>query len=106
MAHPSRMPTMIEKQQGFNEELSRPQDSGLWPVLATSAEEPVAWGCVAGLMAVAIVLRVVALTQQLWFDEIVALLDSARDPISRTMTHYAGQNQHMLYSLLAHGSIR
>jgi uncharacterized membrane protein len=59
-----------------------------------------------GLLVAATLLRVIALNQQLWFDEIVTLLDSARDPILRIMTHYGGQNQHMLYSILAHCSIR
>jgi uncharacterized membrane protein len=57
-------------------------------------------------MGVAALLRIVALNQQLWFDEIMTLLDSARDPILRIVTHYGGQNQHMLYSVLAHCSIR
>ena len=59
-----------------------------------------------GLVVLATVLRLVALNQQLWFDEIVTLLDSAREPIWRIVTQYGGQNQHMLYSLLAHTSIR
>ena len=58
------------------------------------------------LVVLAAVLRLVALNQQLWFDEIVTLLDSAREPIWRIVTQYGGQNQHMLYSLLAHTSIR
>jgi hypothetical protein len=55
---------------------------------------------------VAAVLRLLALNQQLWFDEIVTLLDSARQPVLQIVTRYDGQNQHMLYSVLAHGSIR
>jgi mannosyltransferase len=61
---------------------------------------------ISGLVIVAAILRVVALNQQLWFDEIVTLLDSARAPIWRIVTQYGGQNQHTLYSVLAHGSIR
>src|ERR1700722_3990635 len=34
------------------------------------------------------------------------LLDSARESVLQTATKYDWQNQHMLYSLLAHGSIR
>lgn len=106
MAHPSLLPTMIEKQSGFHEDLSRRQELELWPALANSAEEPIAWTWIAGLVIVATALRVLALNQQLWFDEIVTLLDSAREPISQIMTQYAGQNQHILYSVLAHGAIR
>jgi uncharacterized membrane protein len=58
------------------------------------------------LVIAATVLRVPALNQQLWFDEIITLLDSARLPLARIVTEYGGQNQHMLYSILAHGSIR
>jgi mannosyltransferase len=77
----------------------------LWPRFANSGE-PVAWAWLFGLTVAAGVLRLFALNQQLWFDEIVTLLDSAREPIWRIVTHYGGQNQHMLYSVLAHGSIR
>jgi mannosyltransferase len=98
--------TMIEKPSGPHEDLLRPRESGPWPVLSEPAQEPVAWGWLAGLVIVATVLRVWALNQQLWFDEIVTLLDSARHPVSQIMTQYAGQNQHMLYSLLGHASIR
>src|SRR5271169_6721860 len=97
---------MIEKQSGLHQDFARRQPLGLWPLPPNSAREPVAWGWLAGLMAGAVILRVLALNQQLWFDEIVTLLDSARHPVSQIMTQYAGQNQHMLYSLLAHISIR
>lgn len=69
-------------------------------------QPPVAWGWLAGLTALAIVLRAIALNQQLWFDEIVTLLNSARAPLWQIVTQYSGQNQHTLYSILAHGSIR
>jgi len=78
----------------------------LWPGSVNSSGEPVSLAWLFGLVAVAAILRVVALNQQLWFDEIMTLLDSARDPILRIVTHYGGQNQHMLYSVLAHCSIR
>jgi uncharacterized membrane protein len=66
----------------------------------------VAWRWLLGLTALAIGLRAVALNQQLWFDEIVTLLNSAREPLWQIMTQYSGQNQHTLYSILAQGSIR
>ena len=96
----------MPKQRGFHEDLSRRQELGLWPVLATLAEKPVAWTWVVGLVIVATALRVLALNQQLWFDEIVTLLDSAREATWQIVTQYGGQNQHMLYSVLAHCSIR
>lgn len=88
---------------GVIRELDKPS---LWPGRAASPEGSTPWVWVAALMVTATVLRIVALNQQLWFDEIVTLLDSARDPILKIVTHYAGQNQHMLYSVLAHFSIR
>jgi len=78
----------------------------LWPAPSASGEEPVAWVPLFGLVTIGTILRVVSLNQQLWFDEILTLLDSARQPVLRTITHYGGQNQHILYSVLAHGSIR
>jgi hypothetical protein len=78
----------------------------LWPESTVPSEGSVSWAWFAGLLAAATALRMIALNQQLWFDEIVTLLDSARDPILRIVTHYGGQNQHMLYSVLAHCSIR
>ncbi len=74
--------------------------------LGDGEREPVAWGWLAALTVLAAALRAVALNQQLWYDEIITLLESARAPIWHILTHYDGQNQHMLYSILAHGSIR
>ncbi|MGC2108201.1 MAG: glycosyltransferase family 39 protein [Candidatus Korobacteraceae bacterium] len=74
--------------------------------MPNASQEPVPWGWLAGLVTLAIVLRAVALNQQLWFDEIMTLLDSARAPFWQIVTRYGGQNQHTLYSILAHGSIR
>jgi 4-amino-4-deoxy-L-arabinose transferase-like glycosyltransferase len=100
------MPAIFEQQQISQKHPSGRQESGLRLGFAGAGGEPVAWGWLAGLVAAAIVLRAVALNQQLWFDEIMTLLDSARAPVWQIVTHYGGQNQHMLYSILAHGSIR
>lgn len=78
----------------------------LWPDATSTSHQPVALGWLAVLAVLAAVLRAIALNQQLWFDEIVTLLDSARQPISQIVTAYNSQNQHMLYSILAHYSIR
>jgi mannosyltransferase len=99
------VPTIVKGK--MDSEISSPQmELRLRPEGATSSGRSVSWAWLAGLLAAATVLRIVALNQQLWFDEIVTLLDSARDPIWRIVTHYGGQNQHMLYSVLAHCSIR
>ena len=100
------MPAITENRQTSLAGRSKGPEAALWPGLPTSAQEPIAWIWISGLVIVATVLRVLALNQQLWFDEIVTLLDSARAPIGQIVTHYGGQNQHMLYSVMAHGSIR
>jgi mannosyltransferase len=101
----SFVPTILRTEMHDSYSSSREKVT-LWPESVNSRVEPISWAWLAGLVAIAAVLRVVALNQQLWFDEIVTLLDSARDPMLRIVTHYGGQNQHMLYSVLAHCSIR
>lgn len=78
----------------------------LWPVSANGLDQPVAWAWLVVLVALAVLLRAFALNQQLWLDEIVTLLDSAHKPIWQIVTTYNSQNQHMLYSVLAHCSIQ
>jgi mannosyltransferase len=78
----------------------------LWPAQGRGSRQPIAWAWISAIVVVATVLRAIALNQQLWFDEIIMLLDSARESVWQTVTKYDWQNQHMLYSLLAHGSIR
>jgi mannosyltransferase len=53
------------------------------------------------LMVLATVLRVIALDQQLWYDEIVTVVNSVRKPLGAILTTYTTQNQHTLYSILA-----
>jgi uncharacterized membrane protein len=78
----------------------------LWPAPGSGVLEPVSWLWLGLLTLLAAILRLVGLNQQLWFDEIVTLLDSARAPFVRIVTQYDLQNQHTLYSILAHLSIR
>ena len=100
------MPAITENRQPSHANRAEGRDATLWPTQTTSADEPIAWRWISGLIIVATILRLLALNQQLWFDEIVTLLDSARAPIWQIVTQYGGQNQHTLYSVLAHGSIR
>lgn len=55
------------------------------------------------LTAAAVVLRLIHLNSCLWFDELLTLLDFARPPAAAILTSFPSQNQHMLYSLMAHG---
>ncbi|MEO8634300.1 MAG: glycosyltransferase family 39 protein [Gemmatimonadales bacterium] len=53
----------------------------------------------------ALTLRLVRLGDGLWFDEIQTLVEHARLPVGQIVTTFASQNQHPLYSLLAHASM-
>ena len=50
-------------------------------------------------------LRFFHLDSGLWFDEIKTLIDSVRSPLAEILTHFPGNNDHPLYSVLAHLSI-
>ena len=57
------------------------------------------------VLVLALALRLVRLGDGLWFDEIQTLVEHARLPVAQIVTTFASQNQHPLYSLLAHGSM-
>ena len=61
---------------------------------------------VAGLTLLAALLSVPSLNSGLWTDEVLTLVHYARLPVAQILTSFPDQNQHMLYSLLAHGSMR
>jgi hypothetical protein len=56
-------------------------------------------------VVVAAVLRLVGGNDQLWYDEIVTLVDSVRKPFADIVTHFPSDNGHVFYSVLAHISI-
>ena len=56
-------------------------------------------------VAVATVLRLIGSNGQLWFDEIATLIHSVRMPLGVITTHFPSDNDHVLYSLLAHLSV-
>jgi mannosyltransferase len=58
------------------------------------------------LTTVALALRLWHLGSCLWFDEVITLLDFVRPPLRTIVTSFDSQNQHMLFSVLAHLSIR
>src|SRR5438067_801062 len=64
------------------------------------------WWVVAGLTLLALALRVWRLDSCLWLDEILTMVYFARPPAGEIISSFPNQNQHMLYSLLAHFSIR
>lgn len=66
---------------------------------------PVEIVLLASVLTLAIVLRLHALGDELWFDEIVTRLRVTRLDLAQIATSYESQNQHLLYSLLARVAI-
>ena len=64
-----------------------------------------AWLILAGLSGLALVLRLWHLNSDLWYDELISLLNVIRPPLGQIVTSFSSQNQHMFYSILAHASI-
>jgi 4-amino-4-deoxy-L-arabinose transferase-like glycosyltransferase len=64
------------------------------------------WTILATLSALALGLRLWRLNSCFWYDELITLLDFVRPPLVQIITSFQSQNQHMLYSILAHLSIR
>src|SRR5687768_15158869 len=73
----------------------------LWTTRAVHDDEPVPWGWLALLTLAALVLRVIGLNSGLWYDEILALIESIRSPLYSIVTEFPGNNQHTLFSVLA-----
>jgi hypothetical protein len=63
------------------------------------------WALLSVLSGVALALRLWTLNSCLWFDEVLTLVDFVRAPLGEIVTRFPSQNQHMLFSILAHGSI-
>ena len=82
---------------------------GRWSDHASSDRGDLGRGAALALLAltvlVAAVLRFVGAGDQLWYDEIVTLVDSVRKPLSVIVTHFPSDNGHVFYSVLAHTSI-
>ena len=63
------------------------------------------WAWLAGLTLLAAALRLIALDQQLWYDEMLLAVRWAPLSLGEIVTTYQSQNQHMLYSVLARISL-
>lgn len=50
-------------------------------------------------------LRLYRLNTGLWYDEIVTVLNSVRPPLREIVTHFPSNNDHPLYSVLAHVAV-
>lgn len=80
-------------------------DTALWPFAATVEKGSDPWRWLTPLIVLAAALRGVALNQQLWYDEIALVVISVRQSLVAILTVYTSQNQHTLYSVLAHVSV-
>jgi 4-amino-4-deoxy-L-arabinose transferase-like glycosyltransferase len=88
--------------------VAAPEAPALKPVpwsLRGSAQERAPWTALVALTCVAAVLRAIGLDGGLWLDEIITLIESVRHPLAQIVTVFPGNNQHTLYSVLAHLSI-
>ena len=59
-----------------------------------------------GLTVLAILLRIPNLNSSLWLDEVLTMSRFAKPPFSYILSSFPDQNQHMLYSVMAHASLR
>ena len=57
------------------------------------------------ILLIGVALRIYGLNSGLWYDEIVTLVESVRPPLREIVTHFPSNNDHPLYSVLAHLSI-
>ena len=58
------------------------------------------------LSVLGLALRIPNLNSCMWLDEVLTMVNFARPPAAQIFTSFPDQNQHMLYSLLAHGAMR
>src|SRR3990167_2080251 len=63
------------------------------------------WLVLGLLLTMSLILRIIKLNQGMWYDEVVTLVHFVRPPLGEIITNYSVQNQHFLYSILAHLSI-
>lgn len=63
-----------------------------------------AWATMIFLSVVGFILRLWNLNSDLWVDEVLTLVGYARKPFGEILTSFPDQNQHMLFSFLAHTS--
>ncbi len=64
------------------------------------------WISLAMILAFAAALRAYGLNSCLWYDEVATLVEFVRLPIHQLITTYADQNNHPLFSLMAHISVQ
>lgn len=79
-----------------------------WQTPARPAPAPatgrVATASLLALLAIATVLRLYRLGEGLWYDEIITYVRYVTAPFGETVTTFDSQNQHFLFTLLAHAA--
>jgi hypothetical protein len=63
------------------------------------------WPTAASLTLLALLLRLPGLGAGLWYDEYVTLVEAVRAPLGQILTTFPWNNDHKLYSVLAHLSV-
>jgi hypothetical protein len=64
------------------------------------------WVTLITLGLIAFALRLWHLNTDLWFDELLSLLNFVRQPLGEIVTRLPDQNNHILFSVLSHESVR
>jgi mannosyltransferase len=64
------------------------------------------WFLLATLTGIAVLLRLPSLNSCLWLDEVLTMVSYGSPPLAWIFTAFPDQNQHLLYSLLAHISMQ
>ena len=88
------------------EDPSQTKSAVTWGSREEESERSTPWAALIALMVLAAALRAIGLDGGLWLDEILTLVDSVRQPLAQIVTVFPWNNQHTLYSVLAHVSIR
>jgi mannosyltransferase len=78
----------------------------LWePSRSAAAASDPAPMVTAGILLVALLLRVIALNSDLWIDEVLTVVNYIRLTPGEIITDFTDDNQHVLFSLLSHFSV-
>ncbi len=88
-------------------ETNRDRLNQLFSLPATSAAvgSPATVLLMVVVLCLAFALRLIGLNSGLWYDEVVTLTEFVRLPYTELVRNFADQNQHPLYSVLAHGTV-
>lgn len=65
-------------------------------------QRPLEIACILGLLACAVALRLYKLELGLWYDEVLTYVGYARMPFGEILTTYNNENQHFVFTILAH----